>query len=234
MKDDKQVSLVQHLDELRKRVFICIISIFATSALSYSFVKKLLPFIAKPVGKLVFIQPLEAFLTYIKLAILCGVLISLPIILYQVWAFVSVGLRQNERRYIMFFGPFSLIFFLLGAVFAYTLVVPSGLKFLMGFASDYLEPMLSVSKYISFIGVLCIAFGISFEMPIVFMFLTKIGLVNTKTLKRNRRIAIAIIFICSAILTPPDVFTQIMMAVPLIGLYEISIFLSYLTKKGRL
>lgn len=234
MKEKKQLTTVEHLDELRRRIFVSIAVVILASVGSYSFVDKLLPYIVRPAGKLVFIQPLEAFVTHIKLAVLCGIIISLPVLLYQIWAFISTGLKQNERRYILFYGPVSFIFFLLGAVFAYTVIVPNGMKFLLGFASDYLQPMISVSKYISFMVVVVLSFGLVFELPIAILFLTKINLVNAKFLRKNRRIAIILIFIIAAILTPPDVFTQIMMAVPLMCLYEVSILLSYLVKKDIL
>lgn len=233
MKKSKKFTLTEHLEELRRRAFICITVVAAASIICYTFVDKLLPYIVKPVGKLVFIQPLEAFITYIKLTVLCGVFVSLPVLLYQIWAFVSVGLKQNERRYILFYGPVSFIFFLLGAVFAYTMIVPNGLRFLLSFGSIYLEPMISVSNYISFLIIIVVSFGVAFELPIAILFLSKIGLVNAKLLRKNRRIAIALIFIIAAILTPPDVFTQVMLAVPLICLYEFSILLSHLAAKGK-
>ncbi len=224
---DNERSLVEHLEEFRTRLLICLGVFLFSSLIAYFFIDNLFLFATRDVGKLVFTQPTEAFFAYIKLALYAGFFISLPIILYQIWQFVSVALKDNEKKYLLLFLPFSLFLFLLGAVFAYFVVVPISLKFLLGFGGGSLTPMLTIGGYLSFLCSFLLVFGIVFELPVVFAFLTKIGVVNAKKLSSFRREAILAIFIGSAILTPtPDAFTQILMAVPLMILYEISIFIS--------
>lgn len=229
---EPSLTIIQHLEELRKRIIYCILSIVAGAVIAYSFVEKLLFYISRPLGKLIFIQPIEAFVTYIKLSIFCGIFISFPIVLYQIWAFVGPGLKPNERRYVLLFAPLSLLLFLLGCAFSYFVIIPFGVKFLLGCGNSWLQPMITVNSYVSFFCIMVLIFGVVFELPVVILFLSKLGIVNPEMLRRNRRYAILIIFIVAAVLTPPDVFTQIMMAVPLLVLYELSIFISYLGKKS--
>lgn len=221
--DMSNFTFIQHLEELRRRIIYCILSIFIASIISYSFVPRLLSFLARPIGKLVFIQPVEAFLTYIKLAIFCGFFLSLPVIIYHIWAFIGPALKPNETRYVFRFAPFSILLFLVGCLFSYFVIIPFGIRFLMGFRSPWLEPMISVGSYVSFVCIMTIVFGLVFELPLVISFLSKLGIVNRRVLRQNRRYVILVIFIVSAILTPPDVFTQIIMAIPLLVLYELSI-----------
>lgn len=231
--EESSLTIIQHLEELRKRIIYTIVSIIAGAVIAYSFIEKILFYISRPMGQLVFIQPIEAFVTHIKLAVFCGIFISFPVILYQIWAFVSPGLRHTERRYILLFAPLSLALFLVGCAFSYFLIIPFGIKFLMGYSSEWLRPMISVGSYVSFFCIMTLVFGIVFEMPVVILFLTKIRIVNPRMLRKKRKYAILIIFIAAALLTPPDVFTQVMMAVPLVILYEISIYISYLGRPTR-
>lgn len=228
-----ELTLVDHLSELRHRIIISIVSIFFGAVLSYFVIKRIMNLLIIPIGNLVFIAPQEAFITYIKLAIISGVFVALPVILFQVWRFVSVGLEQNERKYIIVYGPFSFILFLAGAAFAYFIILPLGIKFLLGFATDSLQPMISLKNYISFAGMLLLAFGVVFEMPLVILFLTKINLVSTEFLRKKRKYVIVFIFILAAVLTPPDIVTQLLMAGPLILLYEISIILARFISPSR-
>lgn len=227
---DDQLTLVEHLTEFRRRLIICIVSIFAGVILSYLVINRILDLLIKPVGNLVFIAPQEAFITYIKLAVFSGIFLALPVILYQIWRFVASGLKKDERKYILIYGPFSFIFFLTGVAFAYFLILPLGIKFLLGFATDTLSPMISLASYVTFAGTMLLAFGVVFELPLVIMFLTKINIVSTKFLREKRKIVIILIFVLSAVLTPPDIVTQLLMAGPLFMLYEIGILLSRMAK----
>ncbi len=227
------LTFVEHLEELRRRIIICLITLVVASVACYPLVGKLLPLLARPVGRLVFIQPLEAFVTYLKVTLICGFCLSLPLVLYQVWAFVVNGLRPEERRYLVYFVPLSLVLFILGAGFAYLVIVPYGLKFLLAFGGDYLQPMISVSRYISFLGMMLLAFGLAFELPVVILFLAKLGLVTPALLCRKRKYVLLAIFVFAAVLTPPDIFTQVMMALPLLFLYEISILLARLVGRKQ-
>lgn len=222
------MTLLEHLEELRRRLIICAISLLLAGIVAYNFVDKILAYITKPVGQLVFIQLVEPFVVRLKIAVICGTIISLPVIIYQIWAFISAGLKEDEKRHVFFYGTISLIFFVLGSAFALFFMLPYGIKFLLAFGTDNIRPMISINSYVSFVGMVILAFGIAFEMPVVIMFLTKLGLVTPRLLRNKRKFAIVIIFIVAAILTPPDVFSQIMLALPLLALYELSIWLSYL------
>lgn len=231
MAREKRLTFIQHLLELRKRLLICITAIFIGSVFSYFYAGEILSYIARPFHKLVFIQPQEAFVVYIKVAFFCGLFIASPVVLYQIAVFISEGLKDKERKYFLGYGLAGIVFFLLGAGFAYFIVVPFGIKFLLSFGGAYLSPMISADSYISFLIVMLIAFGAVFEMPIAAAFLTKINLLNPKVLRKNRPYIILAIFIVAAILTPPDVFSQILLAVPLLVLYEISIYVSKIISK---
>lgn len=219
-------SFLEHLEELRIRIIKSIIFTFLSAILIFSFNDKILPFIVRPAGSLVFIAPQEAFLTSIKIALFGGLYTASPFILYQIWQFVSVGLETSEKRYALIFGFFSFAFFILGTIFGYLVIVPIGMKFLIGFGSEFLVPMISVGKYVSFAMALSFAFGLVFQLPVVILFLTRIGIVTPAFLSEKRKYAIVVIFIVAAIFTPPDVITQCLMALPLIALYELSIVLS--------
>lgn len=224
----KKNTVVEHLNELRSCIIRSLICLFITAVIIYNFIEPILIFLIKPVGKLVFIAPQEAFIAKIKLAFFSGALISAPFILYQAWKFIASGLLDRERKYIRFYGPFSFILFVGGFLFGYCLIVPLGIKFLLGFSSDYVVPMITISNYISFVFMLSFAFALIFQLPIALLFLTKVGIVTPAVLTKRRREAIVLIFIAAALFTPPDVVTQVLMAVPLIVLYELGVIFSKL------
>jgi len=226
MKQDKKEPLLKHLEELRRGILLSVACIFLAAFIFYNFVERILPYLLEPVGRVIFIAPTEAFVTHIKIALFGGLFLSSPFVIYQIWKFVSSGLMRNERKYIMIFAPASFLFFIAGACFGYFVILPIGMKFLLSFGSDYMLPMITASKYITFISVLTLAFGVVFELPLVMLFLTKIGLVTPEFLSKRRRHAIVLIFIVAAFLTPPDVVTQALMAGPLLVLYEVSILFS--------
>lgn len=228
---DEKFTFVEHLEELRGRLFKSIICIIIAAGLCYNFVGKIMENIAKPVGKLVFIAPHEAFIANIKIALFGGLFLSSPFVLYHIWRFISVGLSRNEIKQVFIFAPLSFIFFLSGIAFGYIIIVPIGVKFLLGFATEVVSPMISISKYISFVGTLTLAFGVIFQLPIASLFLTKIRLVTPGFLANKRRHAVVLIFIGAAMLTPPDIVTQCLMAVPLLILYEIGIIFSKIVYK---
>jgi len=176
---------------------------------------------------LVFISPQEPFIITLKIAIFGGIIFALPMIIYQAWQFISSGLKEKEKRYLLLYTPFSLLLFLSGAGFAYFVAIPVGLRFLLSFGASSLEPMISISRYLSFITLMIFSFGIVFELPLVSLFLVKIGIVSPQFLAKKRKIAIIAIFVLAALLTPSiDAFTQILLAVPLLILYELSIWLA--------
>ena len=241
MKDEKQPFL-SHLEELRRRLIICAIAVGVGFAISYIFSKQLFSFLILPLTKvlpddsrLIFTSLPEMFITYIKVSLVAGIILALPVIFYELWMFLAPALYQRERRYVVPFVLFSSILFVAGSLFGYFIVFPYGFKFFISFATEDIQALPSVKQYFSFAIRLLLAFGLVFEMPVVVLFLTKIGLITPEAMKKFRKFAILCSFILSAILTPPDVATQIMMALPIIILYEVSIFLSkgvYRKKEG--
>jgi sec-independent protein translocase protein TatC len=177
-------------------------------------------------GSLIFISVAEAFFTYMKVAFIAGLILASPFILYQIWAFVAPGLYRNEKKYVVPFVFAGSFFFATGIFFGYYVAIPVGFKFLLGFATDLIKPMPSMKEYLSFSIKFLLAFGIVFEFPVVLVLLARIGVVDAKTLARHRKYAILLIFIFAAVMTPPDLISQVLMALPLMGLYELSILLS--------
>jgi len=228
---ETNLTFTEHLEELRQRIIRSLVFVIIASILTYAFTDKILIFLSKPAGRLVFIAPAEAFITRIKLALFGGLYLSLPLILYEVWGFVSSGLERTERKYALLFSVFSFILFTAGTLLGYFVIVPMGLNFLLSFSSEYLQPMISVGRYTSFVMSLSFAFGLVFQLPLAILFLTKTGIVTPEFLSRNRKYTVIIIFIAAAVFTPPDVITQCLMAIPLLALYEISIFLSRIARK---
>jgi len=230
--DEKQPFLA-HLEELRKRLIVSAIAIGVGFAISYAFSKQLFSLFILPLTKvlppdsrLIFTNLPEMFITYIKVSLVAGIIVAVPVIFYELWMFLAPAFYQNEKRYLVPFVASSSILFILGALFGYLIVFPYAFKFFMSFATEDIQALPSVKQYFSFATRLLLAFGLVFEMPIVVLFLTKIGLITPDAMKRFRKFAILGAFVLSAILTPPDVATQIMMAIPIIILYELSLFLS--------
>lgn len=227
---DKRISLFEHLSELRRRFFVCAIAVLVGSVMTYFYVDIILEILRGPIETLVFIAPQEAFLVNLKVAFWSGTFLASPVIFFEVWRFVSVALSEQEKRHLFLYAFLSFCSFLIGVTFAYLVVFPIGLKFLLSFTSSELQPMLSISKFVSFVLMLLVAFGLVFELPLLSFFLSKLGLISPEFLIRKRKHAVIAMFIIAALLTPPDIFTQLLMAGPLLGLYEISIWVSRLAK----
>ena len=230
MDDDKKIPFSGHLEELRRRLIVCFIAVGTGFVLSYGFKEKLFQILTRPLigvmktgDKLIFTGLPEAFFTYLKVAFLSGIILATPIIFYEFWMFVAPGLYDKEKRLMLPIVFLSTLFFLGGAFFGYFIVFPYGFKFFLGFASEIIRPLPSMREYLSFASKLLLAFGVVFELPLIITFLAKLGIVSVSFLKKNRKYAVLLFFVGAAILTPPDVVTQIMMALPLMVLYEISI-----------
>ena len=228
MKSDAQTEqpLRDHLQEFRKRLIICLVVVAIAALACYNYVDDIIALLSGPAGKLYFMNPSEVFFTYMEIALYAGILLTLPVLLYEVWAFVAPALWPEERRAVLVILPTAVILFYVGLVFAYYLVIPAAVTFFMGFATQTLQPMFSLESYLSFILALTLPFGFIFELPLIVVFLAKIGLVTGDFLKGKRKILIVIAFIFAAVVSPTtDIFTQTMIAVPLIVLYEISLFI---------
>ncbi len=222
-----------HLDELRSRSIKSVVAVAIAACLFYPFVDGVLAFLIRPVGKVTFTSPADAFVARLMLTIWAGVILALPVIIYQVWQFLSTGLKDNEKKYIRFFLPFSFVLFFAGGAFGYLVMIPIGMKFLLSFSTDYIVPMITIQNYISFITSLVLAFGVAFQLPLVLMFLAKVGIVTPAFLVQKRKHAVVLILIASAVLTPsPDAVSQILMAGPLLVLYELGVVASKLIQRG--
>ena len=236
--DEKKLPLTTHLQELRKRLILSFVAVAGGFALCYTFAEKIFNILAAPLlemiptgGSLIFTSVAEAFFTYMKVAFIAGLILASPFVLYQIWAFVAPGLYRHEKKYVVPFVLAGSFFFAIGILFAYYVALPIGFKFLLGFATDFIKPLPSMKEYLSFSIKFLLAFGLVFEFPVVLVLLARIGVVNAKTLARQRKYAILLIFVFAAILTPPDIVSQVIVALPMIGLYELSILLSKLFGK---
>lgn len=227
---------LNHLEELRWRLLKIFLAIITLTIVAFYFSDKIIKFMIAPLGdtKLYFTDVTGSFYAYLKLSLLTGVIVSSPIVFYQLWAFVSPGLYKNEKRQILPLVFISTLLFVVGAGFCYLVVLPYSLKFLIGFSGDLLSPLITIGSYISFSGMLMLAFGICFQLPVAAYFLGSIGLISPVFLRKGRPYAVVLILVFAGILTPsPDVATQLMLAIPLYLLYEISIVVVRLTGRRR-
>ena len=229
----RRASFIEHLEELRIRAIKSLLAVAFTTIIAYRFSSQILLFFTHHIGQLIFIYPSEAFITHLVISITVGIFLACPIIIYQTWRFIGCGLKKEERKLVVIFGIFSFILFLIGCIFGYVVIFPIGLRFLLSFAGEAIVPMISVSKYVSFLSGITLIFGGVFQLPLAMVFCTKLDIINSRYLRKHRREAIVIIFIVAAFFTPPDVVTQCLMAVPLIILYEVSIFCSWLIGKQK-
>ena len=231
MDEEDKIPFTDHLEELRERIIKSFIAVAVGFAVCYGFKEKIFEIITQPLmsvmqegDQLIFTGLPEAFFTYLKVAFLAGLILAGPFIIYQFWMFVAPGLYKNERRMMVPIVALSTLFFIGGALFGYFIVFPWGFQFFLSFASESIKALPSMQAYLSFATKLLLVFGLVFELPIVITFLARLGLVTVPFLRQNRKYAILLFFIGSAMITPPDVVTQIMMAFPLMLLYEISIW----------
>lgn len=236
--DDGSMGLVDHLAELRKRITVIILSALIGFVLCFTFASRLVNYVADmAIGfgyDLVYLAPTELFMQYIKVGILGAIVIMSPVILYEIWAFLSPGLTTNEKKALLpalFFGLFC---FVVGAAFSYKIMLPFMLQFFFNVnTSSDIAASISVENYLNFILSAVLTFGITFELPVVIAILTQFGLVRPELLKKGRKIAIVLIFLVGALITPPDITSQIMVALPMIVLYQISILVSSVIDRKR-
>ena len=238
--DDVPMSILGHLNELRRRLFRIVIIVVLGFVAFYGVSEQLYAFLSAPLqacmpegSKLIYTSPQGAFFTYMKVALVASLFGTSPFSFYQLWAFIAPGLYREEKRAVLPLAFFSSIFFLAGAAFCFFLVFPIAFQFFMGFATDTIVPMISVEEYLSFALKLLLAFGLVFEMPLFAYFLSRFGILTPDLMRRSRRYAILAIFIVAAILTPPDVFSQCLMALPMLVLYEVSIYVSAMAYKKK-
>lgn len=228
-----------HLEELRSRLIKSSLAIIAAFSLSYTFAEEIFSFLTAPLLRiqtpglaLIGTGVPEAFFTKIKVALIAALFLSFPVILWQSWQFVAPGLYENEKRYARGFVFFGTLLFMLGAWFCYAVIFHVGYNFfLQRYQALGVRPAIRIGEYLSFSSQLLLAFGVTFELPVVAYFLTRIGLLDHSVLIHQFRYAIIIIFIVAAILTPPDIVSQILLALPLLLLYGVSIGVAYLARQ---
>ena len=225
--------LKPHIADLRKRLVISCLTVAAMFFVCFSFYEPILNWMMVPVeavlpknSQMVAVEIQETFFTALKVAFFAGFIVSLPVIFWQLWLFLAPGLYDHEKKLVIPFVFFATLMFLSGSAFAYYIVVPVGFEFLINFGSTVVTVLPSIGKYVGFFTKLLIGFGIAFELPVITFFLAKIGLVDDRMLKDFFRYAIILIFVVSALLTPPDVISQLLMAAPLTILYGVSIYIA--------
>jgi len=233
--------LIEHLEELRKRLFVIAVSIFVFSLVSFFFAQDIYEVLKYPALKyypnlqFVTLSPSSAFFVLMKISLIAGIVLSFPVIFYEAWKFIEPGLLPKEKRLLLPLLGIGIFLFSLGVLFAYFAVLPVALKFLIGIGIDVLKvtPMISIDLYTSFILKLILAFGFLFQLPIVMYLLTTIGVVGVETWKKWRKPFIVFAFVLGAIIAP-DWMTQTLIALPLIVLYELSLRVNdYLLKRKR-
>lgn len=257
--ETEKMPLTEHLSDLRKRITISLIALLIAFVIAFNYSEEIFrsimfplkynlsfsvknPFISiipqeklSQTTKLVFLAPAEAFWMSMKVSFVAALVLALPVIFYQLWKFISPGLLAKEKKYVLPFVISATGLFIAGALFCFFMVLPFAMGFLLTYKlGDVLMPMLSVGQYVDFCLKFILAFGAVFELPIVIIFLTRMGIVTTKTLAKNRKYAVLVAFILAAVLTPtPDVFNQTLMAIPIIVLYEVGILVSRIFVRKR-
>jgi len=231
-----RLTVIEHLNELRQRLIVSVLAVAVTTVVSVIFTPFLFELLKSraPDVHLIRTGVTEMIGTYMKVALLGGVVLALPVILYEIVMFVSPGLTKQERRYLFALFPGAILSFLVGAVFAFFFLLPPALNFLVTFGSDIAEPLIKIGDYVSVVTSLIFWVGIAFETPLVIFFLAKIGVVSPKLLAAKRKYAVLGAFVLAAVITPtPDPINQALVAAPLIVLYEIGILLARLAWRGR-
>ena len=221
--DDGTMSLTAHLEELRSRIIKSLLAVVFGSCVAYLFLDEITNYLTLPVGKLYYMKPGEAFFTYLKIDIAAGFLIALPIIFYHVWKFFLPALTRSERAVLGVLVPASVILFFTGLAFSFFLILPTALKFFMGFGqeSENLQTLFSFGSYFEFVILFVLPFGFVFELPLVIIVLGKLGILTSEKLGKYRQYVFFFSFVIGALVTSPDVITQVAVAIPVILLYEV-------------
>ena len=236
------MSLGDHLEELRSRLILALLGLVICAVIGFCFGTKIIAFIEKPYisamgteARLQTLAPADGFVSYVKIALVTGLIISSPWVFYQLWMFVAAGLYPNEKRYVNLAAPFSAALFIAGALFFIFVVAPLTLNFLVKFNKNILgvNSQFTFQNYISFITHLMLVFGIAFQTPTAIFFLNKTGLVSIRALRSSRKYVLLVIFVVAALATPPDVVSQVTLALPLYLLFEAGILISYLASRRK-
>jgi sec-independent protein translocase protein TatC len=224
----KEMSFLDHLGDLRSVLVQSLVAFFSLSIICWFFSGWILDLLIRdlPVESLYFLSPIEAFMVRLKISFVLGLMLAFPFVLFRIWSFVAPGLFSYERTRIYPFIISSSSLFYLGVIFCYVILMPIVLRFLLGFGTEHLSPLLSVSSYFGFVARLCFAFGIVFQLPVIVMILSMMGLVTPRMLLKHWRYGVLVIFALSAFLTPPDALSLLMMALPVLVLYVVSVLIA--------
>jgi sec-independent protein translocase protein TatC len=240
MESDEKSPLLRRLGEVRKRLVRAAVALGIGFAVCYGFSEKLFELLAYPLkvnmapgDRLIYTGLPEMFFVYIKTAMVAGLLLAAPYVFYQIYLLVAPGFYQKEKKNVILFVLCSTVLFVGGSLFGYFVVFPYGFRFFLAFSNDYLRALPSVKQYFSLAVKLLFGFGFVFELPVVSFFLSRMGVVTADFLRQKRRYAILLIFVIAAFLTPPDVISQFLMAIPLVVLYELSILIATLAGKKK-
>lgn len=238
--DGGRMSFLEHLDELRRRLIISFASVFVGFLVAFAFSPTLEAFVVEPMiallpeGRtLIFIQPAEMFLLRLKIAAIAGVLLASPVVMTQIWLFIAPGLYSHEKKMAIPFVLLTTIFFVVGAYFSHEVVFPISFQFLIGFETEQVQAQIAISDAFSLWAKLLFACALVFQMPTVVLFLAKMGVVTPHFLMRQFRYAVLLIFVVSAVITPPDVVSQILLGIPMIGLYLLSVGIAWVVYRGK-
>jgi sec-independent protein translocase protein TatC len=231
--EEKEMGFLEHLEELRWRLIKAVIGVVVGGIIAGIFIDQIMNFLLSPAKnttpplELINLKPYGQLVLYMEVVIVCGIILSIPNIFYQIWKFIEPGLMPSERKYISWIVVFSSMCFLGGIAFAYFVMLPTALKFFAAFGTQAITNNIAVDEYFSFVISVMLAAGIVFELPMVSFFLSKLGILTPKFMRRYRKHAIVIILLLAGILTPsPDITSQLLLGIPLLILYEISIIIS--------
>ena len=231
VKFTEKIPVSHHLIEVRDRMVMVGIVVALFFGVCFYFIDFLILWLQDPLplryqDKLIYIAPTEVFFTHMKVALMGSLFISMPVILYHIWFFIAPGLKVKEKKITSMFVAAGTLFFLFGGVFCYFLVLPLGLKFLLGYGSTWWEMQVTIQLYFNFVVKLILAFGFAFQTPLLMVLLTKFGVTNTIQMKIYRKWAFLGCFVLASVLTPPDIITQVLLGFPLYGLYEFGVIVS--------
>lgn len=235
---DKPLPFMAHLDALRKTLLVCVFSLCGATALCMPIAPRMLQILRAPaagvISQLFYFGPEEALLVYMRIGFFCGLIVSFPVLSYSVWHFMAPAFNPSFRKLSAAFACVSFLFFLLGCLFGFRFLLPPALRFLLSVGGDHLQPMISAARYISLVTGLTLACGIIFLMPVIIFFLARAGLVSAGFLRRRYPAALVGILVAAALITPTtDIFNLLAVAVPMIALYEASIWVAFFFKKNN-
>ena len=223
---DRDMSLAEHLTELRSCLFKAGAALVAGTAVSFYYLEQIIEALTAPVGQLYYLRPAEAFMVYLKVALLVGLVLASPIVLYQLYSFVRPALTLREKHYALCTIPIIIVLFLGGMLFSYYLVFPRAVEFFLGFGNGHVNPLISMESYLDFMLMLVVPFGFVFNILVVLLLLAYLKLLPVNALGRYHKHVILAAFILAAFITPtPDIITQSLLALPMVVLYEVSLVL---------